>query len=183
MSLEAVMTRVAEATEKNNDLLTALLASAAKGGVASAAATDTSGDEDGAGETASEPKKTRGRPAKDKTEDGAKSKGDGYEISFADLKAKFAAWLSEFAKAEDKDKPDGAHPEVAARKKALKDVLAKVSAEQLKDIESDAKKLTAVNKWFETKAKIDDHVGAGAGRFAADPSEDGDEGESDDLDL
>ncbi len=133
-----------------------------------------------------EPKKEaakRGPKGKDKTET-TSSAGDGFEIEFPDLKKKFAAWLGEFAKPEDKDAPDEAHPEVGARKTALKETLGKLKAKQLTDIENDAKKLTAINKWFEEKAKVLDHVGAGAGRFAKDPEADeGDSGDEGDLEL
>ena len=187
MSLEAVMTRLADLTEQNNDLLGKLLAASAAAAASGAkGASAASNDEGGADETATEtkPKTTRAKKADKPAETSA---GAGFEISYDDLKKKkLAPWLAEFAKKEDKENPDGAHPEVAARKAALTACFAKLGVKRLDETEGDAKKLTALNKWFETKAKIEDHVGAGAGRFAADPAddadEDGDDDSGDDID-
>lgn len=172
MSLEAALTRNNELIEKQNDLLAQLLGKA--GTVVNNAASSEEG------EKAADKPKGRGKAA-DKAKDEEKGAAAGFEISYADLSKKLSAWLAEFAKKEDKENPDGAHPEVPARKAALKECFGKLKVSKLGEMENDAKKLTALNKWFEEKAKVDDHVGAGAGRFAADPSDDADDGDSDDI--
>ncbi len=180
MSLEAALTRHADLLEKNNELLAKLYGSAVL--ASSAGATSTASNDD-AGETKTEdkPKATRGKKADKAAE--TTSAGAGFEIKYADLKKKLIPWLAEFAKKEDKENPGGAHPEVAARKAALKECFEKLGVEKLDEMENDAKKLTALNKWFETKAKVDDHVGVGAGRFAADPSDDDEDDDSGDDEL
>jgi len=180
MSLEAALTRNNELLEQNNALMAKLLASANAGSVV--ASGSAASNDDGAGEETKaeeKPKATRAKKADKAAE--TTSAGDGFEIGYADLKKALGAWLAEFAKAEDKAAPDGAHPEVKARKAALKACFTKLGVEKLDEMEKDAKKLTALNKWFVTKAKVDDHVGVGAGRFAADPEDAEEAGDEDDI--
>lgn len=174
MSLEAAITRLADLTEKQNGLLEKLLGSAAMGTPTADGAA--SGDAD---------KPKPGRKKADKPAETTSASGDNFEISYADLKKKLAPWLGEFAKDEDKENPAGAHPEVAARRDALKECFKKLGVSKLDEMEKVPEKLAKLNKWLETKAKVDDHVGAGAGRFAADPeaSEDDDSSGSDLDDL
>ena len=92
---------------------------------------------------------------------------------------KLSKYLGEFARAEDKDNPEGAHPEVTARRDAIKAVLSKLGAEKLPDIAKDAEKVGKLNTWLEEKALTADR-GHGIGRLAADPEP---AGGDDELDI
>ncbi len=98
----------------------------------------------------------------------------------AELRKDVGEWLKEFAKAEDKDNPAGAHPEVAARAAALRAALDKVKAGlKIGDI-TDANDFQRVHTWFHDKAKKVDK-GFGIGRLAADPAPAG--ASNDDIDI
>jgi hypothetical protein len=108
-------------------------------------------------------------------------------VTFDTLKGKLAGWLGEYAREEDSKNPDGAHPEVLARKAALKAVLNKLTGTEdgkLGAIASDADKIAKLDNWFEEKALKADK-GHGVGRLAADPEPaDADEdGGDDELDI
>ncbi len=80
-----------------------------------------------------------------KTETKTETKGGG--VTFDSLKGALGKWLGEFAKDADKENPEGAHPEVGARKAALKATLEKLNAKQLPDIKDDQDKLDKLWKW------------------------------------
>jgi len=104
-------------------------------------------------------------------------------VTFDTLKGKLAGWLGEYAREEDKTNPDGAHPEVLARKAALKAVLNKLTGTEdgkLGDIKDDADKIARLDNWFEEKALKADK-GHGIGRLAADPEPVGDDGDEDNV--
>lgn len=162
MSLEEALNRNSDLLEKHNALLEQVLSKA--------------GASKPADEGAASGKATRGK-GKDK-DDGAKGASGP---SFDTLKADLAAWLGEFAKEEDKDNPEGAHPEVAARKEALAKAFGsdKLQIKKLPEIADDAAKIGVLHTWLHEKAKKVDK-GFGVGRFVADP-EPADEGEDDDM--
>lgn len=198
MSLEQLLKENTEATLAQNELLSKLLSATAGGAASKSPATTESSDE--------EPKRERGKPSPGKSkrtaaevaEDKAADEADaaaaagsddgGDETSnegptFDSVKDKLAAWLGEFAKPEDKEKPEGTHPEVDARKAALKAVLNKLTGTddgKLGAISKDNEKIAKLDNWFETKAKVADK-GHGVGRLAADPEETGES--DDDLDI
>jgi hypothetical protein len=77
------------------------------------------------------------------------------------LKQGLSSWLGEFAKESDKDNPDGIHPEVIARKAALKKAFTDLGVKQLPEIAGIEKGVERITAWFEkVKAK---------GRFVPDP--------------
>lgn len=197
MSLEEALDRNTEATLEQTGLLKQLLGAASGGTVTTTTTTDsTSGDAPTTGTRKRgepSPGKQR-RTAAEVAEDKAADEADGTQapstpanagpVSFDALKAKLGAWLGEFAKEADRDKPDDAHPEVLARKSAIKAVLNKLTGSEdgkLGDIAKDAEKVGKVNDWFENKAKNVDK-GFGIGRLAADPAEEAEE-EADELDI
>lgn len=201
MSLEETLKENSALLAKNNELLAQVIGMApASGGTASAAANNAEASNNNDAEEAqarAEYEELFGKKAgRMKLEniqaaiEEHKAKGDGGgdagdHISFSDLKAALAAWLGEFSKAEDKDNPDGTHPEVTARREALKTVLTseKVLANgagKLTDLDCDdmGEKRDIVKNWLEAKAKKIDR-GFGVGRLVADPEPAGD-GEDDD---
>jgi len=125
------------------------------------------------------------------------SKTEG-AVTFDTLKGKLAGWLGEYAKPEDKPvegeteaqkkaREANFHPEVVARKGALKAAMVKLTGDdeaKLGDIKDDADKIARLDNWFEEKALKADK-GHGVGRLAADPEPaDADEdGGDDELDI
>ena len=95
--------------------------------------------------------------------------------------------MGEFARAEDRENPEGTHPEVGARKDAIKTLLGKLGAEKLPDIAGDATKIGKLHTWLNgsgkegKKDKATGELVFGAGRWAADPV--ADEGGDDEGDL
>lgn len=201
MSIEQALKDLTEATLANTTALNKLLASTTTvAGTPTAASSDADDSADSTTE-AETPKRERGKPspgkskrtaaevAEDKAADeaDAAAAGDqgGDAVTFDELKVKLSKWLGEFAKAEDKDNPKGAHPEVIARRDAIKAVLTKLGAEKLPDIAADAEKVGKLDNWLETKAMKADK-GHGIGRLAADPEPAGDDdadGGDDELDI
>ena len=201
MSIEQALKDLTEATLANTTALNKLLASTA---TVAGTPTAASSDADDTADTTSEaeaPKRERGKPspgkqkrtaaevAEDKAADeadAAAAEGDNAEpVTFDELKVKLSKYLGEFAKPEDKDNPEGAHPEVTARRDAIKAVLSKLGAEKLPDIAKDAVKVGKLNTWLEEKALTADR-GHGIGRLAADPEPAGDDdadGGDDELDI
>lgn len=207
MSLELALKENTEALLAHTAALKELLGTTSS--VAASTGTSASTSDDDAS-TAETPKRERGKPsagkskrtaaevAEDKAADEAdaaaaagKDGGDddtGAEdgVTFDGVKTKLGTWLGEFAKEEDKENPDGAHPEVLARKAALKAVLNTLAGNDkgtLGAIKDDAEKIGKLDNWFETKAKVADK-GFGVGRLAADPEPAGDdEGGDDELDI
>lgn len=107
-------------------------------------------------------------------------------VTFDGLKGDLAGWLGEFAKQEDKENPEGMHPEVTARKDCVKTLLTKLGAEKLGDIAEDADKIGKLHNWLHSKGKAgkigeDGEPVFGAGRWAADPV--AAKPASDDLDI
>lgn len=138
-------------------------------------------DEAKGGDAGTAEKKTRTTKAKAETTETKSDKGaDG--VTFAGLKGKLSTWLGEFSKPEDAENPDGAHPEVVARRAAVKKALGSesVGAAKLGDIETSPEKIAIIDNWFETKAKVADK-GFGIGRLAADPV--AETKKSDDMDI
>lgn len=166
MSLEELIRENTEAVRENTETLKAVLAGA----------TGSTGGSAPAETKKTEPKKTEKADTK-KTEPKKTEKADaGDEITFDVLKEALAEWLGEFVEGEDQS-----HPEIAARKAALKETLGKLKVEKLGELDGNPTDIGRLHKWLQTKAKTADN-GFGVGRFAADPEEGGDAGSSlDDL--
>ena len=197
MSIEQALKDLTEAVALNTTALNKLLA-----GTANVAGTAASADADESADTNEDaPKRERGKPSPGKSKrtaaevaedkaadeaDAAAAAGDDAEpVTFDELKVKLSKWLGEFAKPEDKESPEGTHPEVTARRDAIKAVLTKLGAEKLPDIAADAEKVGTLNTWLEEKALTADR-GHGIGRLAADPEPAGDDdadGGDDELDI
>ncbi len=168
MSLEDALNRNSDLLEEHNTLLKQVLS---KAGVNSAS----NDARDGKTTTTTGAK----RGPKPKT---AADNDEATGPTFATLKADLAAWLGEFAKEEDKENPDGAHPEVQARKDAVGKAFAsdKIGIKKLTDLGADdTVKIAALHTWLHEKAKKADK-GFGIGRFAADPAP-ADEADDDDI--
>ena len=76
------------------------------------------------------------------------------------------AWLGEFAKEEDKGNPEGVHPEVTARREALKKAYTGLKVTKLGEVKGEAE-VARFTEWFEKAKAVD--KGHGVGRFVADP--------------
>lgn len=213
LSIEQALKDLTEAVALNTTALNNLLSSTATvaGSPSTTSTTTASTDADDSADTTDEaPKRERGKPspgkskrtaaevAEDKAADEADAtaaagdKGETADtgaVTFDSLKKELGAWLGEWAKAEDKDNPEGTHPEVGARKEAIKTLLGKLGAEKLPDIAGDATKIGKLHTWLNGSGKAgkkDKETGElvfGEGRWAADPVEDGEGGDEDDLDL
>ena len=212
MSIEQALKDLTEAVVLNTTALNNLLSSTAT--VAGSPSTTTaSTDADDTADTTDEaPKRERGKPspgkskrtaaevAEDKAADDADAAAaaaagdtddtaDTDAVTFDSLKKELGTWLGEFARAEDRENPEGTHPEVGARKEAIKTLLGKLGAEKLPDIAGDATKIGKLHTWLNGSGKAgkkDKETGElvfGEGRWAADPVEDGQGGDEDDLDL
>ena len=207
MSLELALKENTEALLAHTAVLNKLLSSTATV-AGSASTTTTSTDADDTADTTNEdaPKRERGKPSPGKSKrtaaevaedkaadeaDAAAAAGDTDDtddtgaVTFDELKVKLSKWLGEFAKPEDKESPEGTHPEVTARRDAIKAVLTKLGAEKLPDIAKDAVKVGKLDNWLETKAMKADK-GHGIGRLASDPEPAGDDdadGGDDELDI
>lgn len=165
MSLEALLKANTAAMEANTAALLQVL-SGANAGAESAPA-----DEKKTTEKKATDKKTTAKAA-----DAGDGDGDGDVAPFDALKNDLGKWLGEFSKAEDKTNPDGVHPEVTARREAIKNTLKKLKADVLADIAADDKKIAQLHKWLNDVA-IPVDKGHGKGRLVADPDEAG--GDSD----
>lgn len=206
MSLEDLIKENTEALKENSALLKQVIgmAPASGGSTGAAQTTSTSSDDSGDDEEAAlraeyeelfgkkagrkkiETIKSEIEAAKAKSSDDGSDgdDGDGADyIDFSDLKSNLAKWLGEFSKKEDKENPEGIHPEVIARREALKKILTSEKvlndgAGKLNDLDGDDKGplRNIVNTWLEEKAKKIDR-GFGIGRLVADPApqEDDDE--------
>lgn len=203
MALEELLKENNELIREQNGLLAAMLSTTSAGAVAAGQKTTTSSDT--TSETTTEaPKRERGKPSPGKArrtseevaedeaadkadaEAGGSTKSDDADgaVTFDVLKKKLSLWLGEFAKEEDAEKPEGAHPEVQARKDAVKAVMNKLTDSddgKLGQLADSPEKLVKLDNWFETKAKVVDK-GFGIGRLAADPEEKSEE-EEDELDI
>ena len=201
MALEELLKENTAAIREMNANLVKLLSSASGAAISSAT---TSTDADDTADTTDEaPKRERGKPSPGKSKrtaaevaedkaaddaDAAAAAGDTDDtgaVTFDELKVKLSKWLGEFAKPEDKESPEGTHPEVTARRDAIKAVLTKLGAEKLPDIAKDAEKVGKLDNWLETKAMKADK-GHGIGRLASDPEPAGDDdadGGDDELDI
>ena len=205
MSIEQALKENTEALLAHTAVLNKLLSSTANvaAGTTTAASTDDADDADDTSNATDEaPKRERGKPSPGKSKrtaaevaedkaadeaDAAAAAGDTDDtgtVTFDELKVKLSKWLGEFAKPEDKESPEGTHPEVTARRDAVKAVLTKLGAEKLPDIAKDAEKVGKLDNWLETKALKADK-GHGIGRLASDPEPAGDdEGDGgDELDI
>ena len=203
MSLEQALKENTEALLAHTAAVNKLLSSTAN--VAGSPSTTTaSTDADDTADTTDEaPKRERGKPSPGKSKrtaaevaedkaadeaDAAAAAGDTDDtgaVTFDELKVKLSKYLGEFAKPDDKANPEGAHPEVTARRDAIKAVLSKLGAEKLPDIAKDAEKVGKLNTWLEEKALTADR-GHGIGRLASDPEPAGDDdadGGDDELDI
>ena len=197
MSLELALKENTEALLAHTAVLNKLLSSTATV-AGSASTTTTSTDADDTADTTDEaPKRERGKPspgkskrtaaevAEDKAADDKDDTADAGAVTFDELKVKLSKYLGEFAKPDDKENPEGTHPEVTARRDAIKAALTKLGAEKLPDIAKDAVKVGKLNTWLEEKALTADR-GHGIGRLAADPEPAGDDdadGGDDELDI
>ena len=204
MSIEQALKENTEALMAHTAVLNKLLSSTAT--VAGSPSTTTaSTDADDTADTTDEaPKRERGKPSPGKSKrtaaevaedkaadeaDAAAAAGDAGAVTFDSLKKELGTWLGEFARAEDRENPEGTHPEVGARKEAIKTLLGKLGAEKLPDIAGDATKIGKLHTWLNGSGKAgkkDKETGElvfGEGRWAADPVEDGEGGDEDDLDL
>ena len=211
MSIEQALKDLTEAVVLNTTALNKLLAGTANVAGTAASADDTDDTDD---TTDGAPKRERGKPSPGKSKrtaaevaedkaadeaDAAAAAGDTDDtgdagdtgdtgtgtVTFDELKVKLSKYLGEFAKPADRDNPEGAHPEVTARRDAIKAVLSKLGAEKLPDIAKDAEKVGKLNTWLEEKALTADR-GHGIGRLAADPEPAGDDdadGGDDELDI
>lgn len=208
MSLEQALKENTEALLAHTAAVNKLLSSTATvAGSASTTTTSTDADDsadDSADTTDEAPKRERGKPSPGKSKrtaaevaedkaadeaDAAAAAGDAGAVTFDSLKKELGTWLGEFARAEDRENPEGTHPEVGARKEAIKTLLGKLGAEKLPDIAGDATKIGKLHTWLNGSGKAgkkDKETGElvfGEGRWAADPVEDGEGGDEDDLDL
>lgn len=165
MSLEDAIKALTEAVERNTAAINTVLSQAAAGGEAAG----------------SEEKKPRARkpksdeaadtktetPADEKPETKVETKAASEDVDFGDLRKRLADWLGQFAKEEDKDNPDGMHPEAKARKDAVKAAIKKLGGEKLTDIGTNQESVNRLAKWLDKKLVEDN--GHGVGRLAADP--------------
>lgn len=150
MSLEAAIGRLADIMEENNKLLTEMMKKAP-----ASAKTETAD----AGE-----KKTRGRPAKAKEDDGEKTDSDG-AVDADELKATLKS-VSDWLKAFEGNASD---PENEARREALASALKKLGVEKISKITTESDRVRVEN-WLEKKVA--------AGRMTPEPeTEDAGEGE------
>ena len=201
MSLEQALKENTEALLAHTAAVNKLLSSTANVAGSATDATTTSTDTDDTADTTDEaPKRERGKPSPGKSKrtaaevaedkaadeaDAAAAAGDAGAVTFDSLKKELGTWLGEFARAEDRENPEGTHPEVGARKEAIKTLLGKLGAEKLPDIAGDATKIGKLDNWLETKAMKADK-GHGIGRLASDPEPAGDDdadGGDDELDI
>lgn len=163
MSIEEAIRELTEATRENTVALKAVLAGATSAGaVAAATAAPTAGAaEEPKGETK---KKAADKPKTDskaKAADKPKADADAGEVTFEGLKEKLATWLGEYAE------EDPEHPEVLARKAALKATLGKVGVERLGELEGNAVDIGRVAKWLDTKGKAGAVDGEGNALYGA----------------
>ena len=178
MSLEDAILKLTAAVERNTAAVEKVLASA-----------DLSADTATTSGTSEEEKPKRGRKPKAESADTEEEKpkasektekpaaksdaksddedGDADEIDFGAVRKRLADWLGEFAKEEDKDNPDGMHPEAKARKEAVKAAITKLGGQKLTDIGTDQEKVVRLSNWLDKKLEAD--AGFGKGRLAADP--------------
>lgn len=209
MSLEELLKENTEATRAQNELLKQLLNSTGTSGATTS--TTTTQETNDADDTTTDdaPKRKRGEPspgkqrrtaaevAEDKAADEAEAAAGGNSaavddktedkagITFEGLKAKLATWLGEYASEADQENPDDAHPEVEARKQALKAVLNQLTDSddgRLGAIAKDEAKIVRLNNWLEQKAFKADK-GFGVGRLAADPQPTSADEDDDDLGI
>lgn len=159
MSLEQEIASLREAINTNTEVMRQVLgqAQANSGSTTSAA----SADEE-------KPKATRGK-GKAKED---KADADDATVS-DDFKNKIAGWLGEFAKEEDKENPDGVHPEVTARRAALSKAFEGLGVKKLPEVTGE--NVARLEAWFEKAQGVD--KGFGKGRLAADPEPAGDDGD------
>lgn len=156
MSLEDMLKANTAALEANTAALNAVLA-----GAPAAAATP----------AADKPKAEAKPKADPKPKADAKAKNDG----FAELKEALSAWLQDGCIGGKED-----HPEVLARKAALKETLGKLKAEKLGELEGNETDIARLLKWLNEKAKKVDN-GFGEGRFVADEEDGAATGDDDEL--
>ena len=209
LSIEQALKDLTDAVALNTTALNNLLSSTATVAGSPSTTTASTDADDSADTTDEAPKRERGKPspgkskrtaaevAEDKAADEAE-KGDSTDtadtadtdaVTFDSLKKELGTWLGEFARAEDRENPEGTHPEVGARKEAIKTLLGKLGAEKLPDIAGDATKIGKLHTWLNGSGKAgkkDKETGElvfGEGRWAADPVEDGEGGDEDDLGL
>ena len=209
LSIEQALKDLTDAVALNTTALNNLLSSTATVAGSPSTTTASTDADDSADTTDEAPKRERGKPspgkskrtaaevAEDKAADEAE-KGDSTDtadtadtdaVTFDSLKKELGTWLGEFARAEDRENPEGTHPEVGARKEAIKTLLGKLGAEKLPDIAGDATKIGKLHTWLNGSGKAgkkDKETGElvfGEGRWAADPVEDGEGGDEDDLYL
>lgn len=168
MTLEDRLDALTEALNNTTAALQAV-AGLAAGGTAPAAAAAPAEKAAGKKPTAAEKKAAEAAAAAASGDDAVVSK----ETTDAVL-----AWLGEFAKEEDKANPEGVHPEVTARREALKKAYTGLKVAKLGDVKG-AAEVKRFEDWFE-KAKAADK-GFGIGRFAADPEPAG--GGDDDMEI
>lgn len=200
MSLEEALKENTAALKENSALMLEVIGMSETGGTTSSS----SGDDD----SGEKPKRKRGEPSPGKKRrtkaeveedeaaeaaekaaaaggDEGSDDSDDDAVDFKTMKSALAEWLGEFGKQEDKNNPDGVHPEVTARRAALKKVFGseKVGVEKLDELQADdkAEARKVVLNWLENKAKKYDE-GYGKGRLAPDPEPEEDSSD-DGLDI
>lgn len=169
MSIEKLIAENTAAIEKNTEALLSVIAGA------SASTDKTPADDAPSKPTAAEKKAAAAKKAAEK-----KAPADDEADAFTTLRKDLAGWLGEFAKEEDKESPDGIHPEVTARREAIQTTLGKLKVKVLADIKGDDAKIEKLSNWLHDKA-IPVDKGFGVGRLAPDPEDLEDDDGLDDL--
>lgn len=179
MALEDVIAKLTAAVERNNELVEKVLAQA---GASSDTPTASDEEKPKRGRKPKEAAKTEESDDADEKSEAPKSESKKEEksgdVDFAGLKKRLSAWLGEFAKEEDKENPDGMHPEAKARKEAVKAAIKKLGGEKLTDIGDNQESVNRLGAWLDKKLEAD--AGFGKGRLAADPEPAGNDDEDED---
>lgn len=164
MSLEDAIKALTEAVERNTAAINTVLSQAAGGEAAGSEEKKTTRKPRAKAEDKSEDKSDEAADTKTESKTETKASDD---IDFGDLRKRLADWLGQFAKEEDKDNPDGMHPEAKARKDAVKVAIKKLGGEKLTDIGTNQESVNRLAKWLDKKLVEDN--GHGVGRLVADP--------------
>lgn len=170
MSLEDAIKALTEAVERNTAAINTVLSQAAGGEAAGTEEKKPRGRKPKAEdkpEDKAEPEEKAEEAAEEKPEPKVEPKPAAEDVDFGDLRKRLTQWLGEFSKEEDRDNPDGAHPEAKARKDAIKTAIKKLGGEKLTDIGNNQESVNRLAKWLDKKLVEDN--GHGVGRLAADP--------------
>jgi len=180
MSLEDAIAKLTAAVERNNELVEAVLTQAGSAPAGDEEKPKAKPGRKPKAEKAEDPEEEKTEEPKKTEKPAAKSDDDeGAEIDATAVRKRLADWLGEYAKEEDKDNPDGMHPEAKARKDAVKAAIKKLGGEKLTDIIGNQESVVRLSNWLDKKQEAD--TGFGKGRLAADPVAKADEAEDDDI--